>query len=137
MKKIILAATLIMVSTFVGVAQNTEKVLKMGKWYANAELGSKSITLTKTSITKSECDIELINESSISYGQIAKTDFVTNAGDVVKAGAYYANSGYGYKINGNTIVITFQPSSWTYNVKTLQNGDVLLELVTAANKSTK
>lgn len=128
MKKIILAATFIMVSTFVGMAQSTEKVLKMGKWYANTELGNKSITLTKTAPAKWEFDMELISDVVMKYGKIAKTDLLDNSGEQVKAGAYYAETGYGYKITGNTIAITFQPSSWTYTVKTLKNGDLLLEL---------
>ncbi len=137
MKQIILAATFIMISTCVGMAQSTEKVLKMGKWYANAELGSKTITLSKTIPAKSEFDMELVSDVAMNYGQIAKADFVNNEGGQTKAGTYYVENGYAYKITGNTILITFQPSSWSYNVKSLQNGDVLLELVTSGNKSTK
>lgn len=135
MKKIILAATLILISTCVGMAQ-TEKALKMGKWYANAELGSKTIALTKTISGKSEFDMELVSDVAMNYGQTAKADFINNEGGQTKAGTYYV-SGYAYKISGNTIVITSQPSIWTYNVKTLQNGDVLLEIVTPTNKNTK
>ncbi len=134
MKKIILAATFIMVSTLVGMAQNTEKVLKMGKWYANAELGSKTITLSKTIPAKWEFDIELTSEGVMNYGQIAKVDFITNGGDKVNAGAYYADTQYSYKVNGNTIQITYQPTVWNYNVKSLQNGDLLLEAVQSTNK---
>lgn len=137
MKKIILAATFIMISTMVGMAQSTEKVLKMGKWYTNAELGSKTITLSKTTQVKSKFDMELVSDVALSYGQTVKADFVDNEGRLVKAGSYVVDSGYGYKINGNTIVITNQPSTWSYNVKTLQNGDVLLELITPTNKNTK
>lgn len=129
MKKIILAATLVIVSTLVGMAQSTEKVLKMGKWYANAELGSKTITLTKTMPAKSDFDIELVNDVALNYGKIAKADFVNSEGGQTKAGTYFVE-GYGYKITGNTIVITFQPSSWVYTVKALKNGDLLLESTT-------
>lgn len=136
MKKIFLAATLILISTCIGMAQ-TEKALKMGKWYANAELGSKIIKLSKTAPAKSEFDMELVGEAAMNYGQTAKTDFINNEGGQTKAGTYYVENGYAYKITGNTILITFQPSSWSYNVKTLPNGDVLLELATSGNKNTK
>lgn len=126
MKKIILVATLILVSTFVGMAQSTEKVLKMGKWYANAELGSKSITLTKSSSAKGVFDMELISETAMNYGNTSKADFIDSEGRLVKAGTYVI-SGYGYKITGNTIQISYQPNVWNYEVKSLKNGDLLLE----------
>lgn len=135
MKKIFLAATFILISTCIGMAQ-AEKVLKMGKWYANAEMGSKTITLTKTMPASLEFDMELVNDFAMSYGQTAKADFVNNEGGMTKAGAYYVND-YGYKINGNTITISLQPSSWNYNVKPLKNGNVLLELITDPSKNTK
>ncbi len=137
MKKILLAITFICAFSLLGNAQNTEKVLKMGKWYANAELGSKAITLTKTMPAKSEFDMELINETAMSIGKIAKADFVNDQGGQTKAGTYYVN-GYGYKVTGSTVLITSQPLSWTYNVKSLKNGDLLWEIVTSTsgNKST-
>lgn len=137
MKKIILAATFMMISTVVGMAQSTEKVLKMGKWYANAELGSNAITLTKTTQVKSLFDMELVNDATVNYGHTAKADFVNNEGGLVKAGTYYVDNAYSYKINGNTITIALQPSSWSYNVKPLKNGDVLLEIIAPTTKSTK
>lgn len=136
MKKVIFASTFIMVSVFVGMAQNAEKVLKMGKWYANADMGGKTITLTKAMPASLQFDMELVNESAMYYGQTAKADFVNDEGGMTKAGTYYVNN-YGYKINGNTITITLQPSSWNYNVKPLKNGNVLLELITDTSKSTK
>ena len=90
-----------MVSTFVGMAQSTEKVLKMGKWYTNTELGSKAITLTKTIPAKSEFDIELVSETGMNYGKTAKADFINSEGGQTKAGTYFVE-GYGYKITGNT-----------------------------------
>lgn len=136
MKKTILAATFIIISTCVGMAQSTEKVLKMGKWYANAELGSKTITLTKTTPAKWVFDMELVSDVVMNYGQVAKADFIGDAGNQVTAGTYYQR-GYGYKITGNTIVMTSQPSTWSYSVKSLQNGDLLLEAVQSTNKNAK
>ena len=42
MKNLILAAAIILASTYVGFAQNTEKVLKMGKWYARTPMVASS-----------------------------------------------------------------------------------------------
>ncbi|MBK6520863.1 MAG: hypothetical protein IPG08_00240 [Sphingobacteriaceae bacterium] len=137
MKKIIIAATLILVSTFVGMAQSVDKALHNGKWYSNGELGSNKITLSKTAAATSAFDMELIGEAAMTLGNTAKADFVNNEGGLTKAGSYYVEHGYGYKITGNTIVINFQPSSWTYNITAQKNGDLFLEIVTPTNKSTK
>jgi hypothetical protein len=137
MKKIIIAATLILVSTFVGMAQSVDKALHNGKWYANAEMGSNKITLSKNATTANVFDMELIGDATMSIGKTAKADFVNSEGGQTKAGSYYVEYGYGYKITGNTIVINFQPSSWTYNITAQKNGDLQLDIVTPANKNTK
>jgi hypothetical protein len=137
MKKIFLASVFVIAGSIVGFAQSVDKALHNGKWYANAELGSNKITLSKNAAIANVFDMELISGTAMNYGQTVKADLINNEGGQVKAGSYVVDSGYGYKITGNTIVITFQPSSWTYNVSAQKNGDLLLELATPSNKNTK
>lgn len=137
MKKIILASVFVMASSLAGFAQSVDKALHNGKWYANAELGSTKITLSKNAATANVFDMELIGESAMSLGQNVKADFINSEGGQVKAGTYFVDRGYGYKINANSLWIGSQPKEWTYNVTAQKNGDLLLELVNPANKSTK
>jgi len=133
MKKILLASIIIIAGSFVGFAQSVDKALHNGKWYANAELGSNKITLTKNAATANVFDIELTGETSMNYGRTPNADFVNNEGGQVKAGTYYVERGFGYKINGNSFLI----NEWNYNVTPQKNGDLLLELSAPANKSNK
>jgi hypothetical protein len=137
MKKIILASVFIMAGSLIGFAQSVDKALHNGKWYANAELGSDKITLSKAAAATNIFDMELIGEVTVNYGKVANADFANSAGGQVKAGAYFVDNGYAYKINGNSLWIGFQPKEWTYNVTALKNGDLQLDLATPANNSTK
>lgn len=133
MKKILLASVFVIAGSLVGFAQSVDKALHNGKWYANAELGSNKITLSKNAAAANVFDIELTGETSMNYGSTPKTDFVNNEGGYVKAGTYYVERGFGYKINGNS----FSINELTYNVTAQKNGDLLLILITPANKNTK
>lgn len=133
MKKILLASVFVIAGSFVGFAQSVDKALHNGKWYANAELGSNKITLSKNASTANVFDIELTGETSMNYGRTSKTDYINNEGGYVKAGTYYVERGFGYKINGNS----FSINELTYNVTAQKNGDLLLELTTQTNKSNK
>ncbi len=137
MKKILLASVFMIAGSLIGFAQSVDKALHNGKWYANAELGSKSITLTKSAPATYAFDMQLISDVGMSLGQTLKSDLINNEGGQVKAGSYFEDKGYAYKINGNSLWIGFQPKEWNYNVIAQKNGDLLLELVNPANKSTK
>ena len=137
MKKILLASVFIIAGSLAGFAQSVDKALHNGKWYANADLGSKKITLTKTAPASYAFDMIMLNETSMMYGKVAATDLLSNTGEPIKAGYYYTESGYGYKITGNTFWVRFAPQEWTYNVSPQKNGDLLLELADPSGKSTK
>jgi hypothetical protein len=137
MKKTVLASIFIVACSLAGFAQSVDKALHNGKWFANAELGSKTITLTKGAPTSYVFDMELLGQTAMKYGKVAATDLVNNSGEEVKAGTYFAETGYGYKITGNTLWIRFAPKEWSYDVKPLKNGDLNLELITTPSKSTK
>jgi hypothetical protein len=137
MKKILVTSVLIIAGSLIGFAQSVDKALHNGKWYANADLGSKNITLTKTAPASYVFDMIMLNETSMMYGKRAATDLKSNTGESIKAGYYYTESGYGYKITGNTFWVRYEPQEWTYNVTPQKNGDLLLELTIPSNKSTK
>jgi hypothetical protein len=137
MKKIILASVFIIASSLAGLAQNVEKALKNGKWYANAEFGSKTVLLTKNSLNKYVADVQLLNETALQYGKFAAADMANANGELVKAGTYYIETGYAYKVSGDVFLISFQPQEWSYKVTPLKNGDLSLELITSPTKSTK
>jgi hypothetical protein len=130
MKKILLAITFICAFSLLGTAQNTEKLLRSHKWFAAGELGSKTITLSKVAPAKFDWDAEFVNEVAMQYGKTAKADLIDPSGAEIKAGTYYTDSQYGYKVNGNVLHIRYEPSNWYYKIKTLPNGDLELEATT-------
>lgn len=131
MKKIFFAFALVFGLSFAGFSQNNSQVLKGNKWYATGDVFGTNITLSKTAPTTSDWDATFGKNGAMSFCYKVKSALLNPQGVEVKAGEYYCDVKYTAELKGNVLHIMYPLLDLYFDVKPLQNGDVLLTKTTA------
>ncbi|MBP9069861.1 MAG: hypothetical protein KBG47_10150 [Bacteroidia bacterium] len=126
MKKIFLVVALVAGMCVTGVAQNLEKTLQKNKWFSDADLGSTQIVLRKTESGKAPFDVKFNGKSAMNFCYVTKSAIMDPKGTVIEKGVHYCDPQYSYEIDGNILTFKYPLVKWSYQVKTLKNGDLEL-----------
>lgn len=135
MKKIFLAFALITGFALTGFSQQNADLLKGNKWYATGDIFGELITLSKTAPVKSDWDATFGKKGAMNFCYTVKSALMNTQGVEIKAGEYYCDPQYTSELKGNVLHIMYPLLDLYFNVKPLQNGDLLLSKITgeAAN----
>ena len=126
MKKIFLVVALVAGMCVTGVAQNLEKTLQKNKWFSDADLGSTQIVLRKTESGKAPFDVKFNGKSAMNFCYVTKSAIMDPQGTVIEKGVHYCDPQYSYEIDGDILTFKYPLVRWSYQVKTLKNGDLEL-----------
>lgn len=115
-------------------SQRMASQLQSKTWYVTGKLdGAATLKLTPTA-PKGNSDWEAKFSTTGSMGQCntLKANVIDPTGIEVKAGTYYCDSLYTYKVKNDVININYLPASYYYRIKTLPNSEgIELSPVTA------
>jgi len=131
MKKIFLTFALIAGFTLIGFSQQNADLLKGNKWYAIGDVFGESITLTKTAPAKSDWDATFGKKGAMNFCYTVKSALMNPQGVEIKVGEYYCDALYTAELKGNVLHIMYPLLDLYFNVKPLQNGDLLLAKITS------
>lgn len=126
MKKIFFAFTLIIGLSLTGFSQNNSQILKGNKWYATGDVFGDNIILSKTAPATSDWDATFGKNGAMSFCYKVKSALLNPQGVEVKVGEYYCDVNYTAELKGNILHIMYPLLDLYFEVKPVQNGDVLL-----------
>jgi hypothetical protein len=137
MKSLFFTICLIAVFTFQSNAQKMAAQLQSKKWYVNGNPGKGTMTLrTAQGKTPSEWEAKFSTTGSMHNCSTLKNNVVDASGIEVKAGTFYCDSFYVYKVQNDVISIQYMADTYYYKMKALPNSEGI-EMIPAKKEDFK
>lgn len=137
MKSLFLTISLIAAFAFSANAQKMATQLQSKKWYVNGNVGKGNLTLRTTQgKTPADWEAKFSSTGSMHNCTTLKSNVVDASGIEVKAGTFYCDSFYLYKVQNDVISIQHMADMYYYKIKALPNSEGI-EMVPASKEDFK
>lgn len=125
-----------------GIAYNAQSQkmadqLQSKKWFVNGNVGKGALTLKTTQgKTPSDWEAKFSSTGNLHNCSTLKSNVVDATGIEVKAGTFYCDSFYLYKVKNDVVNIQYMADQFYYKIKALPNSEGI-ELTPAAKDDFK
>jgi hypothetical protein len=138
MKSLFFTICIIAAFAFTANAQKMAAQLQSKKWHANGTIGKGTPVTLRTTQGKAPADWDATFDSNgtMSACSTLKKSIIDISGMEQKAGTYYCDPSYIYKVQNDVIQIQYMADYYYYKLKALANSEGI-ELVPASKDDFK